>query len=322
MIDLFFSYTHKDEDLRDELEIHLTMLKRQGVIQTWHDRRIIAGEEFDKRINHYLEKSDIVLLLVSPHFLASDYCWDIEIARAMDRHEKNECIVIPVILVPCDWHSAPFGKLQAATQDGKPITKYADKNDAFLEIVKQIKKTITKIQSSSLSLSSKPETFHPKVQNQSSLSDASVRSSNLRVKREFSDQEKDEFLSESFNYIATFFESSLKELGTRYSHIVGRFERIDAHQFTAIIYKHGKTAAQCRIYLGNSFGCSSRSIAYSQSINSNSINESLSIDADGYTLYLKALGLSMMSNNQDKQTKWTKSGASELFWELLINRLQ
>src|SRR5437762_917707 len=98
---LFFSYSHKDEGLRDQLEIHLAMLKRQGFIETWHDRRISAGEILDHAVSENLESADIILLLVSPDFLASDYCYDREMMRAMERHEAGLSAVIPVILRPC-----------------------------------------------------------------------------------------------------------------------------------------------------------------------------------------------------------------------------
>ncbi len=80
MISLFFSYSHRDESLRNELETHLSVLKRQGVIQTWHDRRITAGSEVDSSISENLENARIILLLVSSYFLASDYCYDIEMS--------------------------------------------------------------------------------------------------------------------------------------------------------------------------------------------------------------------------------------------------
>src|SRR4051794_23858837 len=105
---VFFSYSHVDETMRDQLEVQLSMLKRQGVIDTWHDRRIGAGQEIDGSISRNLEDSDIILLLVSPNFLASDYCYDKEMLCAMERHERGEAAVIPVILRACEWHHAPF----------------------------------------------------------------------------------------------------------------------------------------------------------------------------------------------------------------------
>ena len=139
---LFFSYSHKDEDFRDQLEVHLAMLKRQGLIDAWHDRRILAGDEIDKSIDAHLEKADIILLLVSADFLASAYCYDIEVRRAIERHDEASAQVIPVILRPCDWTTAPFGKLLAAPKDGKPVTQWQDRDDAFLNVVRLIKQAL------------------------------------------------------------------------------------------------------------------------------------------------------------------------------------
>src|ERR1035441_1649714 len=111
MASVFFSYSHKDEDLRDQLEGHLSGLRRQGVISTWHDRRITAGSELENAIDKNLSEADVILLLVSPDFINSDYCYEREMIRAMERHKNGEARVIPVILRACDWHELPFGQL-------------------------------------------------------------------------------------------------------------------------------------------------------------------------------------------------------------------
>ena len=89
MAKLFFSYSHRDADLRDELETHLAPLKREGVLETWHDRRIGAGKEFAHEISRHLEEANIILLLVSPYFIASDYCYDVEMKRAMEGMKRE-----------------------------------------------------------------------------------------------------------------------------------------------------------------------------------------------------------------------------------------
>jgi hypothetical protein len=142
MASLFFSYSHADENLRDQLEKHLSALKHQGLIEAWHDRRIPAGKVFASEIDAHLELADIILLLVSSDFLASEYCYQLEMRRAMERSETGSATVIPVILRPCDWHTTPFGKLQAAPKDGRPITKWPDVDEAFLDVVKAIKAAI------------------------------------------------------------------------------------------------------------------------------------------------------------------------------------
>ena len=106
----------EDEALRKRLETHLSILHEQGLISGWHDGRIEAGTEWDGAISENLEHAGIILLLVSADFLASSYIRDVEIAGAMKRHQAGTARVIPVILRPVDWHSAPFGNLEAASQ--------------------------------------------------------------------------------------------------------------------------------------------------------------------------------------------------------------
>jgi hypothetical protein len=145
VITVFFSYAHHDEALRNELEKHLAMLKRQGVIDTWHDRKIDAGQDVHEEISEYLGKANIILLLVSADFLASDYCYDIEMRRALERHQRGEARIIPIILRPCEWQKAPFGRLVATPTDGKPITRFPNPDDAFLEVTQAIRKAAEKL---------------------------------------------------------------------------------------------------------------------------------------------------------------------------------
>ena len=136
---LFFSYCHKDETMRDELETHLKLLERDGVISAWHDRHIQAGRPWDDEIDHYLNSSKIILLLVSADFLASDYCCGKEVSRALERHHKREARVIPVILRTCDWETAPFSNLQALPKDAKPVATWKDRDAAWTDVAKGIR---------------------------------------------------------------------------------------------------------------------------------------------------------------------------------------
>ena len=136
---VFISYAHDDEKLRQSLGNHLAALQREGLIEAWHDRKISAGQEWAGAIDANLEQADIILLLVSASFLASDYCNDIELRRALERHERGEARVIPVILKPADWTSSPFARLQALPGNAKPVTKYSNRDEAFLEVAKGIR---------------------------------------------------------------------------------------------------------------------------------------------------------------------------------------
>jgi tetratricopeptide (TPR) repeat protein len=134
-LEVFCSYAHRDEALRDELVKHLSLLQRQGVITAWHDRKITAGTEWAGSIDAHLQSAQLILLLVSAHFMASKYCYDVEMQRAMARHEAKEARVIPVILRPVVWQGAPFGKLQALPTGGNPITTWSNQDTAFVNVV-------------------------------------------------------------------------------------------------------------------------------------------------------------------------------------------
>jgi hypothetical protein len=138
-IEVFFSYAHRDEALRNDLAEHLRLLERQGIITGWHDRRITGGTEWAGAIDDHLRTAQIILLLISSSFVSSDYCYDVELRLALERHEAGVARVIPVILRPVDWHSAPFGKLQALPKDGRPVTRWRNRDDAFLDVARGIR---------------------------------------------------------------------------------------------------------------------------------------------------------------------------------------
>jgi hypothetical protein len=315
MLNLFFSYSHRDEEYRNELEVHLAMLKRQGIIEAWHDRRIGAGKDIHKEISEHLETAEITLLLVSPYFLASDYCYDVEMKRALERHAQGKARVIPVILHPCDWQNAPFGHLRATPRDGKPISKYTNIHEAFLAVVEDIR-----LAAKDLSAGKPKIAAHKAQENISHPAPVTdVRSSNLRVKRPFSDRDRDRFIEEAFSYIGKFFDNSLAELEKRQDGIECNFRQVSQDCFTAAVYIDGQKRSSCRVWRGsNIIG----DIAYSSSDSSrgNSFNDSLTIVDDGYTLLLRPLGLSHLGTQDNRSL--TKQGAAEYFWSILIRPLQ
>jgi hypothetical protein len=313
MSSLFFSYSHKDEALRDRLEVHLASLKRSGAISTWHDRRITAGDPLGQRIDENLERADIILLLISPDFLASDYCHDIEMQRALQRHAEGSARVIPVILKPCDWQHSPFSSLLAAPADGKPITRWPDEDEAFLDVVRQIRAALP-ASGPAASNQAQPVATRAATQPQA----AGPRSSNLRLRKQFTDADRDRFLDEAFEFIGRYFENSLRELSERNSGVEGRFRRVDAIQFSAVIYEAGKAKAQCTIRLGGPFG---RGISYSNDVGGggNSWNEMLSVEYDDQHQFLRSMGMFAPS---DRDHGLSQEGAAEHLWSMLIAPLQ
>lgn len=144
-LELFYSYAHRDERWRKRLEGHLSNLRRQGFITEWHDRDISAGTAWASEIDIHLNTADIILLLISPDFISSEYCYSVEMMRAIGRHEAGEAYVIPIILRPTDYQGTPFEQLQALPTDAKPVTKWPNPDEALLDIVRGIRKTIEKL---------------------------------------------------------------------------------------------------------------------------------------------------------------------------------
>jgi tetratricopeptide (TPR) repeat protein len=143
-IKLFYCYAREDKLWRDELEKHLGVLRRQGIIASWYDQEIRAGQEWEAEINANLEAADIVLLLVSPDFVNSDYCYSTEMQHALERHARGEVYVVPVILRSVYWEGAPFSHLQVLPTDGKPVHSafWHNLDDAFANIVSNLRKVI------------------------------------------------------------------------------------------------------------------------------------------------------------------------------------
>jgi TIR domain len=153
---LFYCYAHEDKTLRDELDIHLSSLKRQNLITNWYDGEIGPGTEWKKEIDTQLRNADIILLLVTPHFLASDYCYNTEMKQALERHQAGTVRVIPVILRPTYWKDAPFRSLQILPTDAKPVTQWSDRDEALWDITVGIHKAILDLR---LLLKTKQEWF-------------------------------------------------------------------------------------------------------------------------------------------------------------------
>jgi TIR domain len=142
---VFYSYAHEDEAFRNTLEKHLSLLHRQGLISAWHDRHILPGTDWPHAINEHLESASVILLLISADFLASDYCYGLEMQRALERHQANEARVIPILLRPVDWNNAPFAHHQALPADAKPITRRIPA--AFTDVAAGIRRVIEDLSS-------------------------------------------------------------------------------------------------------------------------------------------------------------------------------
>jgi tetratricopeptide (TPR) repeat protein len=141
-IKLFYAYARADESLHNELAKHLALLQRQGFIESWYDRQILPGMEWKSEIEKHLTSAHIIMLLISSDFFYSDYCYSIEMERALQRHKLGEAWVLPVILRPVDWREAPFAHIQCLPHDAQPITTWSNQDEAFLSVAQGIRNLV------------------------------------------------------------------------------------------------------------------------------------------------------------------------------------
>lgn len=320
---IFISYSHKDENLRAELEKHLVILRRQGVVDVWTDHCIRAGESLDKAISEGLEASDIILLLVSVDFLHSDYCYGVEMGRALQRNVDGEAVVVPIILRSCDWKNTALGDLKAVPTDGKPVVKWPTLDEAFMDVVQSLRHLLSE-RPLLAKLSAEPIASSSQMHSTAATALSACenymapRSSNLSLARDFTDEDRHDFTRSAFTYIQNYFDASLQELEARNPGFTTRITPLSPQSFSSIVFQDGKRKAGCYIRIGG--GLSSDGIAFSNGyqVVENSYNELLTVESDKHVLFLKAM-MGMFNASADK--KLTEEGAAEHLWSLLISSL-
>lgn len=144
-IKIFISYAREDKSYRDKLEAHLAPLKRLGWISVWSDREIKGGDDWERELDSHLDTADIILLLISSDFMASDYAYGVEMRRALERYSRDEVVIIPIIIRSVSWQGAPFGKLQALPTNEKPISTWRNHDEAFLDVVQSIQRVVSRL---------------------------------------------------------------------------------------------------------------------------------------------------------------------------------
>ncbi len=310
--------------MRAELDKHLALLRREGAIELWSDHRILPGSAFDTEISQALEAAEIILLLVSADFLASDYCFGIEMRRALERHGSGDAVVVPVILRACDWQNSPFKHLNALPSGGREIAKWASPDDAFLNVVQGLRKLLAAQPARSNVLPAAGRTVAASSTGEPSAVRSTrpgvSRSSNLVLPIEFSDEAKHEFAEATFTYVKDYFRGSLDELQRRNSGYSGKLREKTALAFTAVVFKNGQRVAGCYVRLGGTM--SLNGIAYSGNENSsdNSYNEILDILTGTHSLLWRPQMVAF--SGRDPAKGLSQEDAAEHLWSMLIAPLQ
>ena len=225
-IKLFYCYAHEDRPIRDELEKHLSWLKRRYQLTNWHDREIMPGEEWEQAIDMHLNTAKLILLLISPDFMNSDYCYGKEMRRALERHRAGTCRVIPILLRPTYWEDAPFSSLQLLPTDARPITRWPDRDEAFQDVVTEISRTIKDLL---ISLKTKEEWVR----------EGNARTELKRYEEALATFEQAIRLDPNYSYAYYYKGNALNDLN-RYEEAVQAFEQaihLDPNYFYAHLFK-------------------------------------------------------------------------------------
>lgn len=200
-LEIFYCYARKDHALRDKLDAHLATLHRTGLITAWYDGEIVPGVAWEEEIKTHLNTADIILLLISPAFIQSDYCYSKEMKRALERHDAKEARVVPILLRPVEWAGTPFSLLQMLPSNARPVTRWPDRDEAFKDVAKGIHRAVNELLSQSdLSVSAAPTN----LPSQAILSEQQQR-------EQIIPSEERQTIAEAVGKLLTPYNSSLKE---------------------------------------------------------------------------------------------------------------
>lgn len=139
---VFISYAHADEAIKQRLDAHLAPLRRMDKIASWDDGAIVPGDGWDDRIKQKLAEADIILLLITADFINSQYIWEVELRKALQRDAAGEAIVIPIFCKACDFSGMPFARLQGLPKNAAPIALAANMDEALTNVAVGIRRAV------------------------------------------------------------------------------------------------------------------------------------------------------------------------------------
>ncbi|PWB65370.1 MAG: toll/interleukin-1 receptor domain-containing protein [Bradyrhizobiaceae bacterium] len=313
MAQLFISYSHRDEKALDRLHKHLAMLKRESLIDTWHDRRILAGSDIDRDIELRLAESEIFVPLISPDFIASEYCYDKEMTEALRRHEEGSLRVIPVILEPCDWQSTPLGKLKALPKDGVPISVWSNENVAYLDVITELRRVLA---SNAGGNTTSQSADSQSADSQSNRTTTVPQPRRYRIKREFDAIDIAEFSDNAFDVVRDYFRISIDELRQIGDPIRARFENMGERSFSCTVLNKAIRNQEAHITVHSRGAADWGNISYSfrPRAEPNTANGFLQVAATEYELFLK---LNFFGSSRDEISASPKEAAERLWQEFV-----
>lgn len=313
----FISYSHRDAGALERLHVHLTNLQREGRLQTWYDREIFAGDVLDDEISRELEAADLFLLIVSPDFIASNYCVEREMQRALERHEAGETRVVPIIVEPCDWAAMPqLRRLKAIPRDGVPISEWTNANTAYLDVVQEIRRIVD------TSGSSEPEPTDDELA-QPAVDEPLPRkkpkgTSRYRVQKDFDEIDRSDYRDQAFATIKTYFQQAIREIDS-VDGLRGRFVDRGESSFGSTVVNRGRQdgTAHITVHCRNAgFALGDIYFSFDENAGSNSANGGFNVSSDEYEQFLVgAMGWFAMQNE-----RLTPEQAAEHLWNEFIEQ--
>jgi len=273
MAHAFISYSHSDERTVQRLQVHMAQLKREGSLTSWFDGEIKAGGELDDNIITELNRSDMFLAIISPDYLNSAYCYDVEFQHALTNFNNGKVRIVPIIAQPCDWKPSSFGGFKAIPKDGKPISEWVNENNAFLNVIDELRRLVP---------TSAPHDGRAPT--------TATSSKHYKVKRDFDPVDQLNFRDESFEVIHTYFRDAIEEING-VEQIKARFvHEQNKRQFTCVVTNRAKIGSTGYISIGiqdaiNHFGNAGITYSLSEHLNENIFGNTFSIEHDDYRLF-------------------------------------
>ena len=306
----FISYSHADEKALERLHKHMAMLQRDGSLTTWTDHAILPGEKVGGEIDKHLQASAIFIALVSPDYIASNYCYEKEFQQAQALFEAGKLRIVPVILEPCDWLNTPFREFLALPKDGQPISNWTNQNTAFLDVVNGLRRVLEV----------------PMLGTLSNTDNTGIHTSSMgrrpRVKQDFDTIQKSDFADKAYKVIQNYFRASCDEINNIGDTLKAKFEAMSATAFTCTVVNRTKiSGGEAHITVTNSKQRGYRgdiSYSYERHAMGNSSNGSFNVAADDYNLFLTAGPMAMMGQNEE--TKLSPEQAAEDLWNKFVKQ--
>lgn len=307
---IFISYSHADDDLLNRLHKHLAQLLRDGTVTAWYDREITAGGRVDDSIESELENANIFLACVSPDWISSNYAYDREFKRALEREEEGTAVIVPVIFRPCDWLSTPLQQFRALPKDGKAITEFTNQDVAFLDVVMGLR-GLARQRSEHVEFKGKPGSDDGQAES------ANRPSARYRVRREFDELDKRDFVDASFGEMYRFFEASAAELES-VSEIECDLSALENAHFACTVINRGVSRGFETVHVRKGGSWGAIDILFGEHDRSNTSNGGFSVVADEYQLYLSP---SMFHFDGQDKKKLNAREAAKLVWDDLLSKV-